>query len=105
MDPVKILRRAWYILWNYRTLWIFGLVLAVATASSAGHGSGNNGVHYHQDSGQNQQVTPQSMQEAFREFNQELHKLFREGIPGSHISGEALTTFLWVIGAFVFVLL
>lgn len=104
MDPVKILRRAWYILWNYRALWIFGLVLAVATASSTGRGSGNNGVQYHQNNGENQQPTPQSMQEAFREFNQELQKLFHEGIPASHISGEALTTFLWIIGAFVLVL-
>ena len=28
MDNMKILKRAWYILWNYRTLWIFGFILA-----------------------------------------------------------------------------
>jgi hypothetical protein len=105
MDPVKILKRAWYILWSYRALWIFGLVLALAAGSSAGRGSGNNGVQYQHDQGENQQITPQSMQEAFRQFNQELNKLFRDGIPASHISGEALTTFLWVIGAFVLVML
>src|SRR6266508_3558026 len=105
MDPVKILKRAWYILWSYRALWVFGLVLALAAGSSTSRGSGNNGVQYRQDQGENQQFTPHSMQEAFREFNQELNKLFKEGIPASHISGEALTTFLWVIGAFVLVML
>jgi len=105
MDPIKILKRAWYILWSYRALWIFGLVLALAAGSSTGRGSGNNGVQYQQDQGENQQFNPQSMQEAFRQFNQELNKLFKEGIPESHISGEALTAFLWVIGAFVLVML
>jgi len=105
MDPIKILRRAWQILWSYRALWVFGLVLALAAGSSAGRGSGNNGVQYRHDQGENQQITPQSMQEAFRQFNQELNKLFKEGIPASHISGEALTTFLWIIGAFVLVML
>jgi hypothetical protein len=105
MDPVKILKRAWYILWSYRALWIFGLVLALAAGSSAGRGSGNNGVQYQQDQGESQQITPQSMQEAFREIGQEVEKLFREGIPESHISGEALKAFLWVIGVFVLVML
>jgi len=105
MDPVKILRRAWYILWNYRALWIFGLVLALAAGSSAGRGSGNNGVQYQQDRGENQQINPQSLQEAFRQMGQEMEKLFREGVPGSHISGEALRAFLWVIGGFVLVML
>ena len=104
MDPVKILKRAWHILWNYRALWIFGLVLALAAGSSMGHGS-NNGARYEQSRGQNTQVTPQSMQEAFREFRNEVHKLFEQGIPQVHITGRELTTFLWVIGAFVLVLL
>ena len=105
MDPVKILRRAWYILWNYRALWIFGLVLALAAGSSTGRGSNNNDVQYHQGQGENQQFTPHSLQEAFRQLGHEVQKLFKEGIPAEHISGEALTAFLWVIGAFVLVML
>ena len=104
MDPIKILKRAWYILWNYRALWIFGLVLALAAGSSMGHGS-NNGARYEQSREQNRQVTPQSMQEAFREFQKEVHKLFEQGIPQVHITGRELTIFLGVIGAFVLVLL
>src|ERR1051325_1099559 len=104
MDPIKILKRAWYILWSYRALWIFGLVLALAAGSSMGHGS-NNGARYEQSREQNRQVTPQSMQEAFREFQKEVHKLFEQGIPQVHITGRELTIFLGVIGAFVLVLL
>ena len=104
MDPVKILRRAWYILWSYRALWVFGLILALAAGSSAGQGS-NNGTRYEQSSEQNTHVTPQSMQEAFREFQHQVNKLFTQGIPDMHITGQDLTTFLWVIGGFILVML
>src|SRR5512138_907726 len=102
MDPVKILKRAWYILWSYRALWVFGLILAIAAGSSTGRG---NNSRYEQSSGQNTQVTPQSLQEAFRQMQNEIHKLFEQGIPDVHITGRELTTFLWVIGAFVLVML
>jgi hypothetical protein len=104
MDPVKILRRAWYILWSYRALWVFGLILALAVGSSVGRGSNNN-YHYDQNHEQNSKVTPQSMQEAFHQFQSEIHKLFEQGIPEIHVTGKDLTTFLWVIGAFVLVML
>jgi len=102
MDPIKILRRAWYILWSYRALWVFGLILALATAGSSG--GGNNGMQYQADEN-NHQPTPQSMQEFFRDFNREMEKLFNEGIPEMDISREALTTFLWIIGIFVVIML
>ena len=102
MDPVKILKRAWYILWSYRALWVFGLILALATAGSTG-GNSNNGVQYEQGSGET--ITRQSLQDAFRQASQEIQKLFREGIPDADISGEALTTILWIIGGFVVLVL
>ncbi len=34
MDHIKVLKRAWEILKQYRVLWIFGLILALTTASS-----------------------------------------------------------------------
>ena len=37
-DIGKILKRAWQILWNYRVLWIFGLLLAVAGAGGGSTG-------------------------------------------------------------------
>jgi hypothetical protein len=50
MDNMKILKRAWYILWNYRTLWIFGLILALTVGGTANFGTGSRG------SSQNNQV-------------------------------------------------
>jgi hypothetical protein len=102
IDPVKILQRAWYILWSYRALWVFGLILALAAGGSSS--GGNNGMQYQAD-GNNHQPTPQSMHEFFRDFNREMEKLFNEGIPEMDISGEALTTFLWIVGIFVIVML
>jgi len=35
MDPIKILKRAWTVLWSYRALWIFGFILALTTAGGS----------------------------------------------------------------------
>lgn len=102
LDPVKILKRSWHILWSYRALWVFGLILALAAGSASSNGSNSN---YRQDQGQPQQLTPQDMQQGFKEFKQEVNKIFEQGIPEADITGQALTTFLWVIGAFVLVMM
>jgi hypothetical protein len=102
MDPVKILKRSWHILWSYRTLWVFGLILALAAGSASSHGSNNS--NYRQDQGYPQQLTPHDVQQGFKEFRQELNKIFEQGIPEADITGQALTTFLWVIGAFVLIM-
>jgi hypothetical protein len=48
MDHVRVLKQAWRLLWSNRALWIFGIVLALTTASAgnpftwhANNGSGN----------------------------------------------------------------
>src|SRR5215213_2427594 len=104
MDPIKILRRAWYILWSYRALWVFGLILAIAAGSSTSRGS-NNSYRQEQNSGENHEFTPQSLQEVFQTLQREINKLFEQGIPDLNISGRELTTFLWVMGAFILVML
>lgn len=38
----KILKRSWYILWNYRILWIFGILLALTTGGGGGNGGGSS---------------------------------------------------------------
>ena len=101
IDPVKILKRSWHILWSYRALWVFGLILALAAGGASSNGSNSN---YRQDQGQPQQLTPHDVQQGMQEFKQELHKIFEQGIPEAHITGRALTAFLWVIGAFVLVM-
>ncbi|RPJ19846.1 MAG: hypothetical protein EHM33_29685 [Chloroflexi bacterium] len=101
IDPVKILQRAWHILWNYRALWVFGLILALAAGGGSGGNGGNNGMQWREDSQSYQAPPPESMQEFFNDFNRELEKLFRQGIPEVDITGEALTAFLWIVGIFV----
>jgi hypothetical protein len=104
IDPVKILQRAWHILWNYRALWVFGLILALAAGGSY-NGGGNNGVQWREDGNGIQTPPPENMQEFFRELNRELGRLFERGIPELDISGADLTTFLWVVGVFIVVTL
>jgi len=41
MDHVKVLKRAWEILWRYRALWVFGIILALTTG-----GGGNRWAQY-----------------------------------------------------------
>ncbi len=36
MDYTKVLKRAWHTVWNYRALWIFGIILALTTTSWSG---------------------------------------------------------------------
>lgn len=105
IDPVKILKRAWHILWNYRALWVFGLILALAAGGGGGNGGGNNGVQWQQDAPSSdappQVPPPESFREGWEQFTRELNRLFERGIPEADISGEALTTFLWIIGIFI----
>ena len=103
IDPIKIIKRAWYILWSYRTLWVFGLILALAAGSASSRGS-NNGYQYEQGSGEHPQVTPQNMQQAWRDFQREFSRLFDRGIPEIHASGQDLNRFLWIFGTFILVM-
>jgi hypothetical protein len=42
IDIKSILKRSWKILWNYKVLWIFGILLALTMGGGSG-GSGNSG--------------------------------------------------------------
>jgi hypothetical protein len=103
IDPVKILKRSWHILWSYRALWVFGLILALAAGGSSGN-SNSSSSYNNRNNGETTQATPQSMQEAFQSAQSEMQKIFEQGIPEEGITGQALTAFLWVIGAFVLVM-
>ncbi len=107
IDPIKILQRAWHILWNYRALWVFGLILALATgtAGPSSNGGGGNGGNRAPQSGSYQPPTYGNAQDALRAFNQQMHNLFTEGIPAIHVSPQTLIAFLWVIGIFVLFML
>jgi len=49
MDYTKVLKRAWHTVWNYRALWIFGILLALTTGGrswSAARGDGDGRFPY-----------------------------------------------------------
>jgi hypothetical protein len=101
IDPISILKRAWKILWSYRTLWIFGIILALTTASYNGNtsgaqtGGGDNGFELN---------PPAEIQRELGEIGRELGEIFEQGeVPGGLIAlgvGLAcLSVILIVIGA------
>jgi hypothetical protein len=57
MDAMKIIKRAWYILWNYRTLWIFGFVLALTVGGTTYNRLGSNSSYQYNNNKPNIQNT------------------------------------------------
>ncbi len=103
IDVGKILKRAWYILWNYKVLWIFGILLAM----TGGGGGGSSGSNY-QFGGNDQNGQPSfgpntysdnPQMRAFIEwFEQKIVPVFQNPV-------EHIATFIWVgVGLFLFLL-
>ena len=44
MDHAKVLKRSWEILWRYRVLWVFGVIVLLCAAGSTGNPTINPGV-------------------------------------------------------------
>jgi len=111
LDITKILKRSWHILWNYRTLWIFGFILALAMG---GNNFGNNN-RYSVNDGNNTDQRPgiqapdgweglrgdtpaEKLNDAFRQANEGIQQLraehpveFRMGI------AAAITLFVVIL--------
>ena len=103
MDPVKILKRAWHILWNYKTLWVFGFILALTAAGSSG-GNGNSGSRYQGDARDMpgfQSDMPETPKEFFGEVGRMFEQTLEDGIPSANITGEEMTTLVWSVVAFI----
>jgi len=102
IDFGKILKRSWYILWNYRVLWIFGLLLALTTGGGGTSGNsnyqfnGNNGNQYEGNGFDLSQAHPM-VQEFADWFNKVVVPMFEN--PSEHVA-----TFIW-IGVAIFLLI
>ena len=111
LDITKILKRSWHILWSYRTLWIFGFILALAMG---GNNFSNNNRYSANDGNNNDQQpgiqgqhdweglrgdTPsEKLNDAFRQINEGIQQLraeypveFRLGI------AAAITLFIVIL--------
>jgi len=75
MDPIKILKRAWAILWSYRALWIFGFILALTTASGGGGNAGVNGTNRNNPN-PNVFTAPQNG----LPFGEQINQFFQQGV-------------------------
>ena len=108
IDIGKILKRAWHILWNYKVLWIFGVLLAITAGTAANSGSQAR-TSYSSD-GQEWQGQgyhyPESNPE-IREAVDEMNEFFEEEVePLFATEQRAIRTIVWIIvGVFAFALL
>ncbi len=101
MDPVKILKRAWQILWSYKALWVFGFILALTAAGSSG-GNANNGSSYQgsYDETSGYTSTADTPEEFFIEAKEVFDNILEKGIPEANITSNELVTVIWSIVAF-----
>ena len=96
IDPIKVLKRAWHILWNYRILWLFGLILAMTTGGGNGGGGGNSGYRF---SGGNGNQTGGNIDRWFQEFFRPLNQMPEQQLINILIwIGVGLLCFFLVIG-------
>jgi hypothetical protein len=114
MDHTKILKRAWHILWSYKVLWIFGIILALTTA---GVGNAGGGSSYSVGSGnfqdrQFRDITPDDFRREFDDglddFGRELENAFEdfEDFFGEGIRSSTVDTIIAIgIGLLIFFLI
>lgn len=80
MDHMGVLRRAWRILWSYRALWVFGIILALTTGGR-GNG-GNQGVQFNGDGDDSRDVDMiESLPEDVQADIRELEAFFADVTP------------------------
>jgi len=101
IDIGKILKRSWHILWNFRVLWIFGVLLAITAGGNAASngGSGNNGYRFNGSNGYTGiPSTNPTIQQFNNWFQQNLEPLAVH--PEQHIA-----TFVWIgVAIFLFIM-
>jgi hypothetical protein len=95
IDPIKILKRAWHILWNYRTLWFFGLILAL----TASRGGGNSGYQFNggdRSSGGSGFTPGGRIEQWFQEFFRPLTQMPEK---------QLISTLVWVVAGLICIFL
>jgi hypothetical protein len=96
MDPIKILKRAWYILWNYRALWVFGLLLALTAGSLRANLGSNSSYQTNQPEWQNRTI-PEDMRQSFDQAWQEIQGIWEHGLPSLDITPQEIAALVWIL--------
>ena len=103
INIVKILKRSWHILWNYRVLWIFGLLLAATGAGGNGGGNSGSGYQFNRNNGNNGTDPTSQFGPLWHQvpdwFNQNIAPLFNH--PERYVA-----TFIWIgVAVLLFILI
>ena len=79
MNHRRILKRAWDILWGYKTLWVFGILLALTMAGGLNGRDSNPQVNYVFDrewppviATEEIDYLPEGLREAVQELNEQI---------------------------------
>ena len=88
MDHMRVLKRAWHILWSYRALWIFGIILALTASSGSNGGGRGNVVFSGNGNGQGSQFGPPSeMGRELARIGEGLNRFFEQVFEGGETPG------------------
>jgi hypothetical protein len=99
MNHIQILKRAWSILWSYKTLWVFGILLALTTAEGFSSPNNNSRVTVSPGTQQWQPIPAEELQGLPQEIRSAVEDLNRELANG--VPGEAVNTLIGVAVALV----
>jgi len=90
LNHMSILKRAWRILWSYRVLWIFGIVLALTAGGSRGSSSANATSWRPEDSIQYEMEAPDDIQRELGEAGRLLGEFLEDVFSGNRIPAVAI---------------
>lgn len=97
MNHIDILKRSWKILWSYKTLWIFGVILALTGGSMARNG-GNGQATFSGDQADYQLPLPHEVQSELDTLNEALDFAFAPVNLGAWIGvAVALMCFIFLL--------
>jgi len=99
MNHIQILKRAWNILWSYKTLWVFGILLALTTAEGFNGLNNNSRITVSPDTQKWQPIPVEELQgfpQEIRIVAEDLNRELTNGVPG-----EVINTLIGVAVALV----
>ena len=104
MNHKNILTRAWHILWTYKTLWVFGILLALTTSTFTNRvfQFGDNSRRI--EKGETGEKTPflgESFQDEIQDIRDELNLFFNETVPEEFT--RTMVTIAILVGCFLLI--
>ena len=104
MNHKNILTRAWHILWTYKTLWVFGILLALTTSTFTDRvfQFGDNSRRIEQgETGEKTPFLGESFQDEIQDIRDELILFFNEIVPEELT--RTMVTIAILVGCFLLI--